>query len=63
MNPTQPLNDDELDELDKFMLSEDMPENAMDISMLDGFFAALVLHPQLIMPSQYLRWIMGCGEG
>jgi len=63
MNATQPLNDDELDELDKFMLSEDMPENAMDISMLDGFFAALVLHPQLIMPSEYLRWIWDAEKG
>ena len=63
LNPTQPLSDNELDELDKFMLSEDMPENAMDISMLDGFFAALVLHPQLIMPSKYLRWIWDAEKG
>lgn len=63
MNTTQPLNDNELDELDKFLLSEDMPDNAMDISMLDGFFAALVLNPQLIMPSEYLRWIWDAEKG
>lgn len=62
-NPAQPLNDNELDELDIFLLSEDMPENAMDISMLDGFFAALVLNPQLIMPSEYLRWIWDAEKG
>lgn len=62
-NTIKPLNDKELDELDKFMLSDDMPENAMDISMLDGFFVALVLHPQLIMPSQYLHWIWDSEKG
>lgn len=63
MNPTQPLNDDEIEELDDFLLSDDMPEDAMDISMLDGFFAALVLHPQLIMPSEYLPWIWDAEQG
>jgi len=61
--PTQPLNDKEFDELDNFLLSDDMPESAMDISMLDGFFAALVLHPQLIMPSEYFRWIWDSEKG
>jgi uncharacterized protein len=62
-NPTQPLNDDELDQLDKFLLSDDMPESAMDISMLDGFFASLVLHPQLIKPSEYFRWVWDSEKG
>ncbi|MDX8384972.1 MAG: UPF0149 family protein [Gallionella sp.] len=60
---TQALNNNELDELDKYLLSEDMPENAMDISMLDGFFAALVLHPQLINPSEYFSWIWDSEKG
>lgn len=63
MYSTQPLNDDELDELDDLLMSQDMPENTMDISMLDGFFAALVLHPDLIMPSEYLRWIWDSEQG
>lgn len=63
MNPTQPLNDNELEELDDFLMSEEMPENAMDVSMLDGFFASLVLHPQIIMPSEYLRWIWDAEKG
>jgi uncharacterized protein len=63
MNNSQTLNDQEFDALDKFLLSDDMPENAMDISMLDGFFAALVLHPQLILPSQYLPWIWDAEQG
>ncbi|MDH4235210.1 MAG: YecA family protein, partial [Gallionella sp.] len=62
-NTPQALNDSELDELDNFLLSDDMPESAMDISMLDGFFAALVLHPQLIKPSEYFRWIWDSDKG
>ena len=62
-NPTLPLNIDEIEELDDFMLSEDMPESAMDVSMLDGFFAAIVLHPQLIMPREYLPWVWDADEG
>jgi hypothetical protein len=32
-----PLSDADLDELDEFLLSDDTNEEAMDISMLDGF--------------------------
>lgn len=63
MKPTQALSDAELDELDDFLLSDDTPENCMDISALDGFFAALVLNPRLIMPSEYLSWIWDMEEG
>jgi hypothetical protein len=31
-----PLSDEELDELDKFLMSDATNEEAMDISMLDG---------------------------
>lgn len=63
MNHTQPLNDAEIEELDDFLLSDDMPEDVMDASMLDGFFATLVLHPQIIMPSEYLPWIWDAEQG
>jgi len=62
-NPTLPLSDDEIEELDDFLMSEGVPENTMDISTLDGFFASIVLHPQLFMPSDYLRWIWDEDEG
>lgn len=29
MNPTQPLNDDEFDEIDNFLISGQQPENTM----------------------------------
>lgn len=58
-----PLNDDELDELDDLLLSRLMPRYAMDITMLDGFFAALVLHPQPAVPDEYLRWVWDSERG
>jgi len=63
MNPNQPLNADELDELENYLLSDSMPETAMDVPTLDGFFAALVLHPDIIMPGEYLPWIWDEEEG
>lgn len=36
-----PLSDAELDELDRFLMSDATNEEAMDISMLDGFPTAL----------------------
>lgn len=63
MNPTQALSDIEIDELDDFLLSDEMPENCMDISTLDGFFAALVINPRFIMPGEYLPWIWDMEQG
>jgi len=68
MNPlTEPstalLNDDEIDELDDFLMSGGKLENSMDISTLDGFFAALVLNPDITAPSEYLPWIWDMEEG
>jgi len=57
MNTTQPLTEDDLDELDAFLMSDEMPEEGMDISTLDGFLAAIVLNPNMIMPSQWLPWV------
>jgi uncharacterized protein len=63
MNPAQPLSDDEIDDLEDFLLSDMTPMDAMDISMLDGFFAALVLNPKLIMPGEYLPWVWDMEQG
>ena len=62
-NTLQALNDKEFDELDQFLLSDEMPESAMDTSTLDGFFAALVLHPLLTNPGEYFHWIWDSEEG
>jgi uncharacterized protein len=59
MNPDLPLSDEELDELDQFLISDATPEECMDIAMLDGFFTALVIGPNTIMPSQWLPAVWG----
>ncbi|MHB1233637.1 MAG: UPF0149 family protein [Burkholderiales bacterium] len=63
MHSGQPLTEDELDELDTFLISDEMPEECMDISTLDGFLAAIVLNPDLIMPSQWLPWVWDMENG
>ncbi len=63
MKQTLALSDAEIDELDDFLMSDDTPENCMDISALDGFFAALVLNPAPVMPSEYVPWIWDMEEG
>jgi uncharacterized protein len=57
VNPYQILSEDELDELAEFLLSDTVPENGMDISTLDGFLAAVLLTPELVLPSQWLPWV------
>ena len=54
MNPDLPLSDEELEELNQFLISEDMPEESMDIAMLDGFLTAIVIGPNTILPNQWL---------
>ena len=64
MDTDRALSDEELDELDAFMTSESLSEEAMDLSTLDGFFAAIALNPEFILPSQWLPWVwdMEAGE-
>ncbi len=63
MNLDLPLSEDELDELDVFLMSEAVPEEGMEISTLDGFLAAIVLNPQVILPSQWLPWVWDMENG
>ena len=56
------LNDDEISWLDGFFLSAQMPDTAMDLEAVDGFFTALIVGPETIMPSMYLPVIWG-GDG
>ena len=59
------LSDDELDELDHFLLYECASEEAMDIATLDGFLTAIVCGPKTILPSEWMPWVwdMERGEG
>lgn len=60
--PAGPLTDAEFDELDEFLMSDSLPEETMDIAMLDGFLTALAIGPNLIEPSRWLPEIWGGGK-
>jgi uncharacterized protein len=47
--------------LASFLRSDAGPKHAMTFEQLDGFFHALVLGPELVMPSEYLREVWGDG--
>ena len=57
------LTETEIDWLSGFLASGQAPETAMPSEMLDGFFTALVIGPDLVMPSVYLREIWGSEDG
>ncbi len=50
-----------LEELDEFLMSDDAPEDCMQLSDLDGFLAGIVVSPELIMPSEWtpVIWMDG----
>lgn len=54
-----PLSDEELDELDKFLMSGATNDESMDISMLDGFLTALSIGPNTLPPSRWMPVIWG----
>jgi len=58
-----PLLDEEIEELDKFLLDADELEESMDVSMLDGFLCAVLSGPKLIMPSEWIRWVWDSEKG
>jgi uncharacterized protein len=53
----EPLSDDEIEELDDFLVSEAVCDDAMDVAMMDGFFAALIGGPRPVAPADALRWV------
>ena len=58
-----PLTEAELDRLDAFLAEESSPSACMDMSMLDGYLAAVASGPNLVMPDQMLRWIWDMENG
>ncbi len=57
-----PLTDEEIRELDEFLASESVPKDTMGVSMLDGFLTGIAVHPDVIMPSEWLPHVWGGGE-
>jgi uncharacterized protein len=54
-----PLSEDELDELERFLLSELVPDDGMVLEILDGYLTAIVIGPTTLQPSQWLPGIWG----
>jgi uncharacterized protein len=54
---TEPLSEAEVDRLAGFL--EGRGGQAMNIEELDGFFAALVAGPDMVLPSEYLPLVLG----
>jgi uncharacterized protein len=54
----KPLTDAELDRLGDF-LKGCKGGNAMNLEELDGFFAALIAAPEVVLPSEYNREVFG----
>src|ERR1700674_3345713 len=50
----EPLSDVDYDELEAFLSSNVVPQDCMDLEMLDGFLTAIVSGPELIQPSEWL---------
>ena len=60
---SRPLIDQEIEELDAFLLSDDGLENAKDVCGLDGFLCAVLSGPNVIMSSEWMRWVWDSTEG
>ena len=57
MNPATPLSDAELTELEQLLDSLPAPLEPLDISALDGYLCGVLLQPQPVPASQWLRWV------
>lgn len=58
-----PLTDEEIEELDQFLLDAEGIDESMDVSMLDGFLTAIISGPKTIMPSEWMRWVWDMERG
>jgi uncharacterized protein len=61
-NPLQmmaPLSEEEMDELDSFLMSDATSDETMILDCLDGFLTAVVTGPVMLKPSEWLPRIWG----
>ena len=63
MNAPPVITDADLQRLDEFLCSEAVPKSAMDVSTLEGFLAALVIGPHVVMPSAWMPWVWDFEHG
>jgi uncharacterized protein len=58
----EPLTESELDQLEAFLASDAVPQDCMDLEMLDGYLAAVVSGPEVIQPSEWLPQVWSEGN-
>jgi uncharacterized protein len=58
----EPLSDPELDELEAFLASDTVPQDCMDLEMLDGYLTAIVSGPEPVQPSEWLPQVWSEGS-
>lgn len=56
------LTDDDLDRLDRFLISDTTADDCMELSTLDGFLTALAIGPELVKPSEWWPKVWGDHE-
>jgi uncharacterized protein len=57
-----PRSQDELDELDRFLMSDQTSDETMVLEILDGYLTALAIGPVTVMPSVWLPRVWGPTE-
>lgn len=55
----EPFSDQEILELDEFLMSDATPGDSLSIVELDGFLTSLVIGPEIVPPSVWLKAIWG----
>jgi uncharacterized protein len=53
---------EDLELLDAFLMSDQLPDEALMLSEVDGFLTGIALGPEAIMPSEWLPVIWGGEE-
>lgn len=53
------LTDADLDRLDTLLRERALPHGGLSLEALDGFFSALIVGPDLVLPSEYLPIVWG----
>ncbi|OTP68754.1 MULTISPECIES: UPF0149 family protein [Burkholderiaceae] len=59
MNNMFRMSDDEIDQLDQFLMSEFTSDETMMIDSLDGYLTAIAIGPVTLMPSEWIPGIWG----
>ena len=61
-NQSKPLTDDELEELDQFLMSEATSDDAMMIDTLDGYLTAIAIGPRALTINEWLSRVWGSDD-